>query len=116
MSGSLQVNIQHRDTENTEEHRGFFSKKNENFPFFFAFCNKKNGIFAKILYYMDIMPTISANTDLKDNYNEMNIETYELLSGKLQLYSFIEEGLNQVKQGKIKPMKAVIKSVREKIN
>ena len=45
-------------------------------------------------------------TELKNNYNE-------LLSEKLQLYSLIEEGLNQVKQGKVKPMKESIKLIRE---
>ena len=85
------------------------------------------------------MATIISNTNLKSNYNKisklcheyqepvfvtkngigdlavMSIETYELLSGKLQLYFSIEEGLKQVKQGKIKPMKETIKSIRTKI-
>jgi prevent-host-death family protein len=85
------------------------------------------------------MPTIRPSADLRNNYSEiselcheypepifitkngtgdlaiMSIETYELLSGKLQLYSSIEEGLNQVKQGKVKPMKKAIKSMRAKI-
>jgi prevent-host-death family protein len=85
------------------------------------------------------MPTIISNTDLKRNYNEvsqlcreysepvfvtkngigdlavMSIETYELLSGRLQLYFSIEEGFKQVKQGKIKPMKESLKSIRTKI-
>jgi len=82
------------------------------------------------------MPAIRPSADLQSNYNEiselcheyqepifitkngtgdlavMSIETYELLSGRLQLYSSIEEGLEQVKQGKIKPMKEAIKSMR----
>jgi prevent-host-death family protein len=85
------------------------------------------------------MPTIRPSADLRNNYNEiselcheypepvfitkngtgdlaiMSIETYELLFGKLQLYSLIDEGLNQVKQGKIKPMKESIKQMRSKI-
>ena len=85
------------------------------------------------------MPTIISNTDLKRNYNGvsemcreysepvfvtkngigdlavMSIETYELLSGKLQLYFSTEEGLKQAKQGKVKPMRESIKSIRTKI-
>ncbi|MCL1865273.1 MAG: hypothetical protein FWF73_05620 [Spirochaetes bacterium] len=45
----------------------------------------------------------------------MSIETYEMLSGKLELYSLIDEGLNQIKQGKIKPMRESIKSIRAQI-
>jgi prevent-host-death family protein len=85
------------------------------------------------------MPTIRPSADLRNSYNEiselcheypdpvfitkngvgdlavMSIETYELLSGKLQLYSLIEEGLNQVKQGKIKPMRESLKKIRAEI-
>jgi prevent-host-death family protein len=85
------------------------------------------------------MPAIRPSADLQNNYNEiselcheytepvfitkngtgdlavMSIETYELLSGKLQLYSLIDEGLDQVRQGKVKPMKEAIKSIRAKI-
>jgi prevent-host-death family protein len=86
------------------------------------------------------MPTIRPSADLRDNYNEiselcheysepvfitkngtgdlaiMSIETYEMLTGKLELYSLIGEGLDRLKQGKIKPMKETIKSIREKVN
>ena len=86
------------------------------------------------------MPTIRPSADLRNNYNEiselcheylepvfitkngtgdlavMSIETYELLAGKIELYNFIEQGLDQVKNGKVKPMKNTIKSIREKIN
>ena len=85
------------------------------------------------------MPYIRSYTDLGNSYHEiselcheysepvfitrngigdlavMSIEAYEMLSGKVQLYSFIEEGLNQAKQGKSKPMKECIKSIRTKI-
>ena len=43
----------------------------------------------------------------------MRIETNELLSGKLELYSSIESGLNLIKQGNIKPMKESLKSIRQ---
>jgi len=86
------------------------------------------------------MPTIRPSADLRNNYNEiselcheylepvfitkngtgdlavMSIETYELLTGKIELYNFIEQGLDQVKNGKAKPMKNIIKSIRDEIN
>ncbi|MDR0476132.1 MAG: type II toxin-antitoxin system prevent-host-death family antitoxin, partial [Treponema sp.] len=70
------------------------------------------------------MPTIRPSADLRNNYNEisalcheysepvfitkngtgdlavMSIETYELLTGKLEFYTLIEEGLTQVKEGR----------------
>ena len=85
------------------------------------------------------MPTIRPSADLRNNYNEisdfchtylepvfitkngkgdlavMSMETYELLSGKLELYSLIGTGLEQVKQGKIKSMKDSLKSIRQMI-
>ena len=85
------------------------------------------------------MPAIRPSADLRNNYNEisdfcheytepvfitkngkgdlvvMSMETYELLSGKLELYSSIGTGLDQVKQGKIKPMKESIKTIRQKM-
>ena len=85
------------------------------------------------------MPAIRPSADLRNNYNEisefchkypepvfitkngtgdlavMSIETYELLSGRQELYSLIEEGLNELKHGKTKPMKKTIKSIRSQI-
>ena len=85
------------------------------------------------------MPAIRPSADLRNNYNEisdfcheytepvfitkngkgdlvvMSMETYELLSGKLELYSSIETGLDQVRQGKIKPMKESLKTIRQKM-
>jgi len=85
------------------------------------------------------MPAIRPSADLRNKYNEiselcheysepvfitkngtgdlavMSIETYEYLAGKLRLYSLIDEGLDQVKEGRVKPMKGTIKSIREKI-
>jgi len=86
------------------------------------------------------MPTIRPSADLRNKYNEiselcheylepvfitkngtgdlavMSIETYELLAGKHELYNLIEQGLDQVKHGKVKPMKSAIKSIRAEIN
>jgi len=85
------------------------------------------------------MPAIRPSADLRNNYNEiselchdyqepvfitrngtgdlavMSIETYELLAGKLELYSLVEQGIDQVKNGKTKKMKGAIGSIREKI-
>ena len=85
------------------------------------------------------MPTIRPSADLRNNYNEiaelcheypepvfitkngigdlavMSIETYEALLGRFHLHSLIEEGLSQVKRGKVKPMKESIKQIRAKI-
>jgi prevent-host-death family protein len=86
------------------------------------------------------MPTIRPSADLRNNYNEiselcheysepvfitkngtgdlavMSIETYELLAGKLELYSLINEGLDQQKQGKVKPMRESMQFMRSMIN
>jgi prevent-host-death family protein len=87
------------------------------------------------------MPTIRPSADLRNNYNEisqlcheypepvfitkngtgdlavMSIEAYELLRGRVELYSRIKnEGLEQVKGGRTKPMKESIKDIRERIN
>jgi prevent-host-death family protein len=86
------------------------------------------------------MPAIRPSADLRNNYNEisqfchdypepvfitkngtgdlavMSIETYELLSGKQELYTLLNEGLEQVKRGETKPMRESIKSIRAQIN
>ena len=86
------------------------------------------------------MPTIRPSADLLNNYNEiselcheysepvfitkdgtgdlavMSIETYELLTGKLELYSLVDEGLDQIKQGKIKPMKESLQFIRSRLS
>jgi len=86
------------------------------------------------------MPTIRPSADLRNKYNEisklchdypepvfitkngtgdlavMSIETYELLAGKLELYSLVDEGLDRYKQGKVKPMKKSMQSIRSKLN
>jgi len=86
------------------------------------------------------MPTIRPSADLRNKYSEisdlcheyaepvfitkngtgdlavMSIETYELLAGKLELYNLIDQGVDQIKKGKVKPMRKAIKSIREKIN
>ena len=86
------------------------------------------------------MPTIRPSADLRNNYSEiselcheyqepvfitkngtgdlavMSIETYELLAGKHELCNLIEQGFDQVESGNVKPMKQVIKTIREKVS
>ncbi len=70
------------------------------------------------------MPTIKSSTDLRNNYNEistmchsyhepvfitkngegdlavMSIEAYEQLTGRLELYDQLQEGMNDVETGR----------------
>lgn len=85
------------------------------------------------------MPTIRSSTDLRNNYNEistychesrepvfitkngqgdlavMSIETYEILSGKLELYRLLDEGRAAVKAGKKRPLQEVMKDIKKGI-
>ena len=71
------------------------------------------------------MPIIRPSVDLRNNYSEiseichkysepvfitkngkgdlavMSIETYEYLTGKMELYSLIDEGLTDLKEGRV---------------
>lgn len=84
------------------------------------------------------MPTIKSSADLRNSYNDistfcheysepvfitkngkgdlavMSIETYERLVGKLELYSLLYEGLNDVKEGKTRPFEEAIADIRRK--
>ena len=72
-----------------------------------------------------VMPIIRQSIDLRNNYSEiseichkysepvfitkngkgdlavMSIETYEYLTGKMELYSLIDEGLTDLKEGRV---------------
>lgn len=85
------------------------------------------------------MPNIKSSTDLRNNYNDistfchesrepvfitkngqgdlavMSIETYETLSGKLELYHLLDEGRAAVKAGKKRSLKEVIKDIKKEI-
>lgn len=85
------------------------------------------------------MPTIRPSADLRNSYNEisefchkytepvfitkngqgdlavMSIETYEALTGKMELYSLLAEGLQAESEGKIRPAKEVFADIRNKI-
>jgi PHD/YefM family antitoxin component YafN of YafNO toxin-antitoxin module len=92
-----------------------------------------------VYFQEEFMPAIRPSADLRNKYNEisdlcheyrepvfitkngkgdlavMSMETYEFLTGKLQLYSLIDAGLEQVKNGKTKPMKESLKKIRENL-
>jgi len=86
------------------------------------------------------MPSIRPNADLRDNYNEisafchensepvfitkngkgdlavMSIEAYEMLKGKLELYNAIERGLDDERNGRIRPFAEAIEDIRKGLN
>lgn len=86
------------------------------------------------------MPTIRPSADLRNNYNEisefchtftepvfitkngqgdlavMSIETYELLTGKLELYKLLDEGLSADKNGKTNSSDDVFARMRDKMS
>ncbi len=85
------------------------------------------------------MPKIRSSTDLRNNYNEistfchesrepvyitksgkgdlavMSIETYEMLSGKLELYRLLDEGRIAVGEGKTRPFEEVMRDIRQEL-
>ncbi len=86
------------------------------------------------------MPTIRPSADLRNNYNEisefchkysepvfitkngkgdlavMSIETYELLKGRLELYSLLEKGLQDDRNGDVVSFSEGLDSIRSEIN
>lgn len=86
------------------------------------------------------MPTIRPSADLRNSYNEisdfchtysepvfitkngkgdlavMSIDLYEQLCGKLELYSLIEQGLEDERQGKLRPLSEAVADIRREIN
>ena len=85
------------------------------------------------------MPIIKSSTKLRNNYNEisnfcnesrepvfitkngqgdlavMSIETFEALSGKLELYRLLNEGREAVKAGKKRPLTDVMKDIKQEL-
>ena len=83
------------------------------------------------------MPAIRKSTDLLNNFNEirefcqsyreplfltndgqgelavMSIETYEELSGRLELYQVILKGLNQIKNGEIITEEEMMRKIKK---
>jgi len=86
------------------------------------------------------MPNIRPSADLRNNYNEiskfcheysepvfitkngkgdlavMSIETYELLKGRLELYHLIEQGLDDERNGKLRPFSNSIADIHKVVN
>ena len=82
------------------------------------------------------MPTIRPSADLRNNYNEisafchdhaepvfitkngkgdlavMSIEAYEALTSRFELYRLIQEGLDDVKAGRTKPMREAMEELQ----
>ncbi len=84
------------------------------------------------------MPNIRSSADLRNNYNEissichrynepvfitkngkgdlavMSIEAYEQMRGRLELYSKLLDGLDDIQSGNTKPLDEAMQSVRER--
>ena len=84
------------------------------------------------------MPNIRSSADLRNNYNDissfchqysepvfitkngkgdlavMSIETYEKLVGKFELYGLLQDGLQDVREGKTRPFSEAIADIRAK--
>lgn len=84
------------------------------------------------------MPTIRSSADLRNSYNEissfchsygepvfitkngkgdlavMSIEAYEQMTARYELYSAIQEGLDDVKQGRTKPLAEAMQEIRSR--
>jgi len=82
------------------------------------------------------MPAIRSSADLRNSYNDiskfchaynepvfitkngkgdlavMSIETYEALAGRLELYSLIQDGLDDVARGNTRPFKEAMADIR----
>lgn len=83
------------------------------------------------------MPTIRPSSDLRNKYNEisdfchehqepvyitkngkgdlavMSIETYEKLVGKYELYKLMDEGLDAVKENKVRPFNEALADIQK---
>ncbi|MBR4472634.1 MAG: type II toxin-antitoxin system Phd/YefM family antitoxin [Oscillospiraceae bacterium] len=86
------------------------------------------------------MPMIRSSADLRNGYNEisalcheygepvfitrngkgdlavMSIESYEQLLGRFELYTLLEEGMNDVKNGETRPFSAALAELRARRN
>ena len=84
------------------------------------------------------MPNIRSSADLRNNYNDissfchqysepvfitkngkgdlavMSIETYEKLVGRFELYGLLQDGLQDVREGKTRPFSEAIADIRAK--
>lgn len=86
-----------------------------------------------------MLPIIRPSADLRNNYNEisqlckennepvfitknghgdvaiMSIELYNQLAGRQELYRLIDTGLEDVKNGRVRPYKEAMADVRKKV-
>lgn len=86
------------------------------------------------------MPNIRPSSDLRNNYNEisefchkysepvyitkngtgdlavMSIETYERLVGKFELYSLLEQGMEDAAAGRVKPADNVFDRIESRLS
>ncbi|MCL2165791.1 MAG: type II toxin-antitoxin system Phd/YefM family antitoxin [Clostridiales bacterium] len=86
------------------------------------------------------MPNIRPSADLRNNYNEistfchtyaepvfitkngkgdlaiMSIEVYEQLKGKLELYHLLEQGMEEERMGKMRPLSSALADIRKTVN
>lgn len=86
------------------------------------------------------MPSIRPSSDLRNNYNEisefchkfsepvyitkngqgdlavMSIETYEKLVGKYELYNLLDEGIDAMKQKKVRSFRVALKDIQKGLN
>lgn len=84
------------------------------------------------------MPKIKSSADLRNNYNEistmchdygepvfitkngkgdlavMSIEAYEQLVGRFELYSKLQEGLSDIRNGSVRPFSEAMGAMRER--
>lgn len=82
------------------------------------------------------MPKIRSSADLRNNYNEistfchdysepvfitkngkgdlavMSIETYEQLTGRFELYGMLQDGLDDIAEGKTRPFSEAMSDLR----
>ena len=84
------------------------------------------------------MPNIRSSADLRNNYNDissfchqysepvfitkngkgdlavMSIETYEKLIGRFELYGLLQDGLQDIREGKTRPFSEAMAEIRAK--
>ena len=64
------------------------------------------------------MPKIRSSADLRNNYNDISTfcHTYEELAGRFELYSKLQEGLDDVAAGRERPLDEVMADLRNRRN
>ena len=64
------------------------------------------------------MPKIRSSADLRNNYNDISTfcHTYAELAGRFELYSKLQEGLDDVAAGRERPLDEVMADLRNRRN